>query len=78
MRNWEKFKSNCLKASQRKSILWVGFGIIGAHQLYAGKTKTAMIMRFTLGGVGIWYTFDSLIVRFGEFTDKGKKIKDWV
>jgi TM2 domain-containing membrane protein YozV len=57
----------------------VGFGIIGAHQFYAGKTKSGMIVLFTLGGVGIWYAIGSLIVRFGEYTDnEGKKIKDWV
>jgi TM2 domain-containing membrane protein YozV len=57
----------------------LGFGIFGAHQFYAGKTKTGMMMLFTLGGLGIWYAIDSLIVLFGEFTDnEGKKIKDWV
>jgi class 3 adenylate cyclase len=60
-------------------ILCLGFGIFGAHRFYAGKIKSAKVMLCTIGGLGIWYVIDSVIVLFGEFTDKeGKRIKDWV
>jgi class 3 adenylate cyclase len=61
------------------TILCSAFGIFGAHRFYVGKTKTAKLMLFTIGGLGIWYVVDFLIVLFGEFTDKeGRKIKQWV
>lgn len=60
-------------------VLCLGFGIFGAHRFYAGKTKSAKVMLCTIGGLGIWYVIDSVIVLFGEFTDNdGKRIKDWV
>lgn len=60
-------------------IICLGFGIFGAHQFYAGKIKTGMLMLVTIGGLGIWYVIDCLIVLFGEFTDnKGRKIKEWI
>jgi len=61
------------------AILCLGFGIFGAHRFYAGKFKSGKVMLCTIGGLGIWYIVDSLIVLFGAFTDNdGKKIKDWV
>ena len=61
------------------AILCLVFGIFGAHRFYAGKIKSAKLMLFTIGGLGIWYVIDSVIVLFGEFTDsEGRKIKDWV
>jgi len=60
-------------------ILCLGFGIFGAHRFYAGRTGTAKLMLFTLGGLGIWYLVDSVIVIFGEFRDReGRKVKDWL
>jgi TM2 domain-containing membrane protein YozV len=60
-------------------VLCLGFGIFGAHRFYEGKTKSAKVMLCTIGGLGIWYVIDSVIVLFGEFTDNdGKRIKDWV
>jgi class 3 adenylate cyclase len=60
-------------------ILCLGFGIFGAHRFYAGKPRSGKVMLCTIGGLGIWYVIDTVIVLFGEFTDnEGKKIKDWV
>jgi len=61
------------------AILCLCFGIFGAHRFYAGKIKSAMVMLFTIGGLGIWCVTDTVIVLFGEFTDnEGRKIKEWV
>ena len=30
------------------------FGVFGAHRFYVGKTGTAILQLFTLGGLGIW------------------------
>jgi hypothetical protein len=60
-------------------VLCLGFGIFGAHRFYAGKIRSAKVMLCTIGGLGIWYVIDSVIVLFGEFTDnEGRKLKDWV
>jgi class 3 adenylate cyclase len=61
------------------TILCSGFGIFGAHRFYVGKTKTGKVMLCTIGGLGIWYVIDLLVVLFGEFTDsEGRKIKVWL
>ena len=60
------------------TILCTVFGLFGAHRFYVGKTGTAKVMVFTIGGVGIWWLVDLLIVLFGEFTDtEGRKIRKW-
>lgn len=52
--------------------------LFGAHRFFVGKTRTAKIMLFTIGGLGIWYIIDLVLVLFGEFTDnEGRKIKKW-
>jgi class 3 adenylate cyclase len=60
-------------------LICLPFGIFGAHHFYAGKIKTGILMLVTIGGLGIWYVVDCLIVLFGEFTDnEGRKIKEWI
>jgi len=61
------------------TIICAGFGIFGAHRFYAGKNKSGVLQLITIGGLGIWYIVDFLIIIFGEFTDsEGKKIKEWI
>jgi hypothetical protein len=61
------------------TILCAAFGIFGAHRFYVGKTKSGLLQLLTIGGLGIWYAIDILILLFGEFTDSdGRKIKEWV
>jgi hypothetical protein len=60
-------------------LICLPFGIFGAHHFYAGKIKTGLLMLLTIGGLGIWYVIDCLIVLFGEFADnEGRKIKEWI
>jgi class 3 adenylate cyclase len=61
------------------TIICAGFGIFGAHRFYAGKNKSGVLQLLTIGGLGIWYIVDFLILLFGEFTDsEGKKIREWI
>ena len=61
------------------TILCAAFGIFGAHRFYAGKIKSGFLQLFTIGGLGIWYLIDFLIVLFGEFADReGRKIRKWI
>ena len=54
------------------------FGVFGAHRFYVGKTGTAFIQLFTLGGLGIWMMIDMIMIIIGAFTDDdGNKITQW-
>jgi TM2 domain-containing membrane protein YozV len=54
------------------------FGVFGAHRFYVGKTGTAILMIFTLGGLGIWMMIDLILIIVGAFTDEnGVKITQW-
>ena len=45
-------------------------GCFGVHRFYNGKTGTGILMIFTLGGLGIWWTIDMIMILFGKFTKK--------
>jgi TM2 domain-containing membrane protein YozV len=45
-------------------------GLWGAHRFYTGKTGTALLQLFTLGGLGIWWAVDLIMIISGSFTDK--------
>lgn len=44
-------------------------GVFGLHRFYANKTKTAVAMILTIGGFGIWYLYDLVLIAAGEFRD---------
>lgn len=76
-------KTETATVSDKKRLLTIiiclVFGIFGAHRFYVGKAKTAIGMLFTIGGLGIWYLIDLLILLFGEFSDsEGRKIREWL
>jgi TM2 domain-containing membrane protein YozV len=53
-------------------------GAFGAHRFYLGKTGTALLMLFTLGGLGIWSLIDFIFAVAGIMRDKeGRLIKNW-
>lgn len=53
-------------------------GVFGAHRFYVGKTGTAIVMIFTLGGLGIWAMIDLIMIIVGGFTDaNGVRITQW-
>ena len=55
------------------------FGIFGAHRFYTGKTGTAVLQLFTLGGLGIWMTIDLIMLIIGSFKDKeGRRLTVWM
>ena len=54
------------------------FGVFGVHRFFVGKIGTGLLILFTVGGFGIWYIIDLIIVITGSFTDKeGKRITEW-
>ncbi len=43
------------------------FGVFGAHRFYNRRYASAVLMLFTLGGLGIWCIIDLIIVIMGKF-----------
>jgi TM2 domain-containing membrane protein YozV len=53
-------------------------GPFGAHRFYVGKTGTGLLMLCTLGGAGLWYLYDLIVVAGGSFRDsEGKLVSIW-
>ena len=53
-------------------------GPFGAHRFYTGRTKSGILMAATLGGVGIWYLYDIIVVAAGGFQDaQGRLVSNW-
>ena len=50
-------------------------GVLGGHRFYVGKIGTGFLMLLTLGGLGVWFLVDLILVVTGQFTNKdGQKI----
>jgi hypothetical protein len=53
-------------------------GPLGAHRFYVGKPGTAILQILTLGGLGVWYLIDLIMIGAGAFKDgDGEKLADW-
>ena len=58
--------------------LAVLLGPFGAHRFYAGRNESAVLMACTLGGLGIWWVYDVIVVGFGQLRDdQNRVISDW-
>ncbi|VEH31945.1 TM2 domain-containing protein [Legionella sainthelensi] len=51
-------------------ILGLFLGVIGIHRIYVGKIYTGLLMLITLGGLGIWYLVDLILIVTNKFEDK--------
>ena len=51
-------------------LLSIFLGSLGVHRFYAGKIGTGILMLLTLGGCGIWYWIDLIMIIMGKFIDK--------
>ena len=54
------------------------FGPLGVHRFYVGKIGTGILMILTLGGLGIWWAIDFIMIVVGSFKDKdGNRLTEW-
>ncbi len=53
-------------------------GPFGAHRYYVGKIGTGMLQTVTIGGLGLWWLYDMILITFGSFRDRdGRRVKYW-
>ena len=53
-------------------------GPFGAHRFYVGKNGTGALMIATLGGLGVWWLYDLIVVAAGDFRDAhGRRVSRW-
>lgn len=59
-------------------LLSLPLGVFGAHRFYAGKVSSGVVMLCTLGGLGLWWLADCVVIATGEFRDaEGRRIVRW-
>jgi TM2 domain-containing membrane protein YozV len=57
-------------------LLSLFLGEFGVDRFYVGKIGTGILKLITLGGCGIWWLIDWIMIASGKFTDrKGNVIK---
>jgi TM2 domain-containing membrane protein YozV len=49
-------------------------GVFGGHRFYVGKTGTGILQAATLGGAGIWWLYDLILVASGSFRDMNNRL----
>lgn len=53
-------------------------GPLGLHRFYVGKTGTGILMILTLGGLGIWWLIDVIMLVSGSFRDaEQQRLTEW-
>ena len=53
-------------------------GPFGGHRFYVGKTGTGILMAATVGGLGLWWLYDLILVASGSFRDAhGRLVRRW-
>lgn len=59
-------------------LLSVFTGVFGGHRFYVGKVGSGILQLCTLGGLGIWWLADCVLIASGEFHDvRGKRVLRW-
>jgi hypothetical protein len=60
------------------TALAVVLGPFGAHRFYVGRARSGALMAVTLGGLGLWWLYDLIVVAAGDFRDvDGRRVSRW-
>jgi hypothetical protein len=60
-------------------LLALLLGVFGAHRFYVGKIGTGLLQLVTIGGLGLWWLFDVILIFTGQFRDKeGHRVTEWM
>ena len=51
-------------------LLCFFLGTLGIHRFYNNKIGTGILMLLTIGGLGLWYIIDLILIISGKFTDR--------
>ena len=60
------------ETSRRSRGVALGLAFIpfpGLHRFYVGKIQSGIAMIVTLGGLGVWWLYDLVLIAAGEFRD---------
>jgi len=53
-------------------------GVFGGHRFYVGKIGTGLLQLATLGGLGVWWLYDMILVAAGGFRDADdRRVANW-
>src|SRR2546425_13172085 len=53
-------------------------GMFGLHRFYTGRAASGVCMCLTLGGLGIWYLYDIVVIAAGDLEDgDGPRPRPW-
>ena len=53
-------------------------GVFGLHRFYAGRRESAIGMCVSMGGLGVWWLYDLIVLLGGDFRDgAGRRIVRW-
>lgn len=58
------------KSKSTTFLLCYFLGILGVHRFYLNKVLTGVLMLLTLGGLGIWWLVDSVLIAAGQMKDR--------
>jgi len=67
-----------LKSYPQAMILSALLGWCGADRIYMGYTGVGILKLFTLGGVGIWWFIDLVLLATGSLQPSGYLWDDWI
>jgi TM2 domain-containing membrane protein YozV len=60
-------------------LLCIFLGFVGVHRFYVGKTGTGILQVLTLGGLGLWWLADFILIAVGSFRDaEDRRVFNWM